>query len=84
MQRRVVILVPVPQYALEQLPDLQLKVLLNPQVIVLAEEVLELSENVLVFPRIKLGFLFAVKILYLEEQVKEAVVALYFIEVNSQ
>ena len=84
MQRRVVILVPVAKNTLEQLPDLQFEVLLDPQVVTPAQQMLEFSQHVLVFPRIELGLLFAVEILDLEEQVEEAIVALYLVEVDRQ
>lgn len=84
MQWRVIVLVPVGENALKQVPNLQPEVLFDPQVVALAQEMLEFSEDVLVFPRIELGFLFAIEILDLEEQVEETIIALYVIEVYCQ
>lgn len=84
MQRRVVILVPVSENCLEQILNLQPEVFLDPHVVALAEQVLELTEHILVLSGVEPGLLLAVEVLDLEEQLQEAVIALDDVEVDGE
>ena len=80
----MVVLVPVTESALKQLFYLLFEVFLDPAIVCLTQQMLELSQHVLVFPRVKSCLLLDIKVLDLEEQLQEVIITPNSVKVYCQ